>query len=45
MAITKPTKKLRRRYTSLSALIQLLRGNEIALLSPSKWDDRTTPIS
>ena len=40
MASTKPKKKLLRRYTSLSALIQLLRTKELTLLSPSKWDDR-----
>ena len=40
MVTTKSTKKLLRRYTSLSALIQLLRSKEITLLSPSKWDDR-----
>jgi hypothetical protein len=40
MAPQKPTKKLLRRYTFLSALIQLLRSKEITLLTPSKWDDR-----
>jgi hypothetical protein len=40
MANAKPTKKLLRRYTSLSALIQILRSKAITLLSPSKWDDR-----
>jgi hypothetical protein len=40
MARKKPRKKLLRRYTSLSALIQLLRGKELVLLSSSKWDDR-----
>lgn len=40
MTSTKPNKKLLRRYTSLSALIQLLRSKQLTLLSPSKWDDR-----
>jgi len=40
MASKTPKKKLLRRYTSLSALIQLLRSKELTLLSSSKWDDR-----
>jgi hypothetical protein len=44
MAITKPTKRLRRRYTSLSALIQFLRSKQITLLSPSKRDDRNDAL-
>jgi hypothetical protein len=40
MASKRPNKKLLRRYTSLSALIQLLRSKELVLLSSSKWDDR-----
>jgi hypothetical protein len=37
---SRTTKKLLRRYTSLSALIQLLRSKELTLLSSSRWDDR-----
>lgn len=40
MASKTPTKRLLRRYTSLSALIQLLRSQALMLLSPSTWDDR-----
>ena len=40
MAGKTTSKKLLRRYTSLSALIQLLRSSELTLLSAAKWDDR-----
>ena len=40
MASKAPMKRLLRRYTSLSALIQLLRDQQLTLLSPSTWDDR-----
>jgi hypothetical protein len=40
VSLKKPKKRLLRRYTSLSALIQVLQTKQLTLLSPSKWDDR-----
>jgi hypothetical protein len=40
MASRTSRKRLLRRYTSISALIQLLRSKQLTLLSPSTWDDR-----